>query len=274
MIEINKCPSCGISDSLISVMPHKIFLKESFIVKCSACEFLWSKNQLDDKELTYYYKKQYRNIKKEEFTFGRFKNDLQRAISQYLFYKKYLPCKMEKIIEIGAGWGVSAKYLYKQGFNRTTIVEPDDRILAMSLNYVDRYDHINDIGSHFFSFIILSHVFEHIYNFDDFFLKILNISTKNSVLFIEVPNCENDYILDNSDMSFHYWFFTKKTLSQILKKYGYQLLEMKFYGKDKFIQTGVKRNHQYISFDNSIKEYESSDDPCAFWIRACFRLEK
>ena len=100
----------------------------------------------------------------------------------------------------------------------------------------------------------------------------MSISTRSSVLFIEVPNCENNYLLDNSDTSFHYWFFTKKTLAKILKKYGYQLLEMKFYGKDKFIQTDVDHKHQYTSFDNSIKEYESND-PRAFWIRACFRLE-
>jgi len=132
---------------------------------------------------------------------------------------------------------VSAKYLYNQGFSQVSIVEPDDNVKAILPNSFDRYDHVNDVYKKLFSFVILSHVLEHIYDFDAFFSKISSISKVGSILFVEVPNCENNYLLNNSGTSFHYWFFTKKTLIKVLKKHGYSLLDMKFFGKDKFINT-------------------------------------
>jgi 16S rRNA A1518/A1519 N6-dimethyltransferase RsmA/KsgA/DIM1 with predicted DNA glycosylase/AP lyase activity len=75
-----------------------------------------------------FYKYKYRDLKGEILDFTRLRNDLQRAISQYDFYNESLTDLDQVILEIGAGWGVSSKYLYKKGFKNIFIIEPDARV--------------------------------------------------------------------------------------------------------------------------------------------------
>jgi len=112
---IDKC-ICG-SKKYKKIMKHNIFVNNGEIVQCSECGFIWSIKQLNDIELEGFYKYKYRDSKGEILDFTRFRNDLQRAISQYSFYNDSLIDLDQVILEIGAGWGVSSKYLYKKGFN-------------------------------------------------------------------------------------------------------------------------------------------------------------
>ncbi len=264
MIYIDKC-ICG-SMQHHNLMKHDIFVKHGEIVQCDECGFIWSKKQLDDIELESFYKYKYRDLKGEILDFTRFRNDLQRAISQYSFYNDSLADLDQVILEIGAGWGVSSKYLYKKGFNNIYIIEPDARVNNILPKDIKILNNMSEAPSKKISLVIMSHVLEHIFNVKNFLRRLATQMNKDSVVFVEVPNCENQKVLMQSDESYHYWFFTKKSLINLFKSQGFEPVKVQTYGKGKFSK--IKSTSKS---DNIIREYESSRDE-AYWLRGSFKV--
>ena len=114
------------------------------------------------------------------------------------------------------------------------------------------------------SLVIMSHVLEHIFDIKTFLRKLATQMKKGSTIFIEVPNCENPNVLLQSDKSYHYWFFTKKTLINLFQSQGFEPIKVKTYGKEVF------SNKPTSTFDNVIREYESSRNE-AYWLRGSFK---
>jgi hypothetical protein len=115
------------------------------------------------------------------------------------------------------------------------------------------------------SLVIMSHVLEHIYNVKNFLRRLAAQMKKDSFIFIEVPNCENQEMLAQSHESYHYWFFTKKPLINLFKSQGFEPVKVQTYDKGKFSK--IKSTSK---FDNLIREYESSRDE-AYWLRGIFK---
>jgi 2-polyprenyl-3-methyl-5-hydroxy-6-metoxy-1,4-benzoquinol methylase len=262
---IEKC-ICG-SVNYRHLMKHKIFIKQGEIVQCNECEFIWSKQQLNDIELEVFYKEKYRDLKGEVLNFTRFRNDLQRAISQYNFYGSSLNLDLsQEVLEIGAGWGVSPRYLHKQGFDKIHIIEPDARVDHILSKGIRKLSSVAKAPDNFFSLVVMSHVLEHIFNVQNFLHELIVKIKKSSIVFVEVPNCENPQVLLQSSESYHYWFFTKKTLIDLFKSQGFDPVQVETYGKDKF-----SKNKAALKHSNIICKYESSDDE-AYWIRGIFKV--
>ena len=263
MISVDECLICG-SEHFHTLMPHNIFVENGSIVQCGSCGFVWSRAQLENAELKSFYKNKYRNLKQERLTFGRFKNDVQRTISQASFYQLQSLSTQSPILEIGPGWGASPKYLYKEGFNNVTVVEPDERVKNLLPVSTKILGDVHEASFSHFSLIIMSHVLEHIFNIESYLNELTRIAKKGACLFIEVPNCENEYVLSGSDQSYHYWFFTHESLVKFMELQGFKLIKVVACGKDKFDTNGMKH-------DNLIKEYDFADKR-SYWLRGLFEI--
>ena len=76
-----------------------------------------------------------------------------------------------------------------------------------------------------FDLIWMSHVLEHIVEPIDFLKKIQNNLKKNSIFFIEVPNCDYQPMLKSSiEKNPHLFHFTKKSLSKLVESIGYEII--------------------------------------------------
>jgi len=145
------------------------------------------------------------------------------------------------------------------------IIEPDARVNDILPKGIKILSNIVEASSKEVSLVIMSHVLEHIFNIKIFLHRLASQMKKGSIVFVEVPNCENKKVLSQSSESYHYWFFTKKSLISLFKSQGFEPVKVETYGKDKFskIKSTSKSN-------NIIREYESSRDE-AYWLRGSFK---
>lgn len=238
---VNNCILCC-KDSHETLMKHNIFCENGRIVKCNNCGFIWSNKQLDNYALRDFYKNKYRSLKSEHFNYRRLRDDLQRAISQYDFFWDEISCPVKSVLEIGAGYGVLSKYLHKKGCVNMEVVEPDSVVNNILPDDVNISNNIEGLSSNKFTLIIMSHVLEHVFNVNMYLKELASKMKKNSIIFIEVPNCENAQVYEQSGNSYHYWFFTKKTLIKVFEMSGFEMIKVSAYGKDKF----STKNHQTI----------------------------
>ena len=153
------------------------------------------------------YKEEYwTRLKSEESLLSNFKNiDSQgkrrQWISQYSYTKKYLENK-SNILEIGSGAGQTIYWFDQIGFSVTGI-EPDARNVELINKKLTKskcqagfFEDINIEKK--FDVIWMSHVFEHLVRPDLLLEKLQRGLNDDGVIFIEVPNCENQIIRDLS----------------------------------------------------------------------------
>ena len=154
-------------------------------------------------------------------------------ISQYKYCKPYLENK-KKILEIGAGQGQAVYWFNKEGFS-VTAIEPDENNVK-SINKKLNNDRCI-VGSvedfqivEKFDLIWMSHVLEHIVKPVQFFENIHKNLSKSGILFIEVPNCENDSMLNSSIFKVpHTFHFSKNSLVNLAKKSGFKVMQCDYF---------------------------------------------
>ena len=248
-ITIAICPICKTlaPSSHNFLMSHNIFCEDGEVVGCNNCGFIWSNRQLDDFSLVGFYKDKYRAIKGETLDCMRLRNDLQRASSQYAFFCDNEARSRRPTLEIGAGYGVLSKYLHKKGFVDINVVEPD----AVASNALH-------------SCVDIFHVLEHVFDLNVYMNKLKSMMGDDSILFVEVPNCENKLVYSQSGNSFHYWFFTLETLVSLFEVSGFEVIKIAAFGKERFSTKGT-------NLSNKIREYEPSAEE-AYWLRGCFKV--
>lgn len=211
------------------------------------------------------YKKEYWNgLKSEESLTSDFTNiDSQgkrrQWTSQYAYSKEYMG-KRKDMLEIGAGAGQTIFYFDQIGFNVTGI-EPDERNvelinqkLKISKCLVGFAEELNIEGQ--FDIIWISHVFEHLVRPDLLLEKLYKILRSNGIIFIEVPNCENEIIRDSSindnPSTFH---FSKKSLVRISQNAGYSVVCCDYFRSPTLIEGGFNKIKRSISGKNFYPYY-------------------
>lgn len=166
-------------------------------------------------------------------------------LSQKEFCKSYLEEKKD-LLEIGSGAGQTLTYFEESGFNVTGI-EPDNR----NVKRINQKLQVGHCIAGFveemtiegtFDIIWISHVFEHLIRPDILLEKCRNNLRKNGFIFIEVPECENPKILNQSifenPSTFH---FTKNTLSNIVHNAGYNILRCNSLRVPNLIEAGIMK---------------------------------
>ncbi len=182
----------------------------------------------------------------------------QRKIQFESFIKKY-KLYGKKIIEIGCSEGDNLKILKKLNVTPSGIEFSNDAVdkckeagLNVQKNFINSKNKILK-GRPFDGFIIMNFL-EHIPDPNIFLKGLYNNLRKSSVGIIEVPNF--DMILEKNlfseFVSDHIFYFTKKTLSSLIMRNGFEIVDHKILW-NKYILSVVVRKCNPISFD-AIKE--------------------
>ena len=133
--------------------------------------------------------------------------------------------KNKHITDVGCGEGYFIQLLEKKGYKKISGIEIDEERAELAKKYLKNKEiiftkNLNDIKIKA-DYVSLIHVFEHLKNPR----RILRNIDKESILFIEVPNCENKKVLDFSMQISHISHFTHESIENILEKEGWKIIK-------------------------------------------------
>ena len=220
---------------------------------CKKCDLYAtgnSKSEVNEKLFEYYKEskwigtKHYKVMLRTEYADPESQGKKRQWVSQYAYCKEFLK-NHKKILEIGAGAGQTLYWFEKEGFSVTGI-EPDKQSVE-SINKKLKHGccmegFIEDISlNEKFDIIWLSHVFEHLVRPDLFLEKCKNYLNHDGVLFIEVPNCENKQVLQDSIDEPSTFHFSKKSLENMSKKMKFQVVRCDYFRSAKIIEGGKNK---------------------------------
>ncbi len=154
-------------------------------------------------------------------------------ISQFAYCKQFFKEKKD-ILEIGSGAGQATFWFENKGFNIKGI-EPDLRNVKLINKILKKGNCINEKIENIkleqkFDIIWMVHVLEHLIDPVNVLIGIKKNMKKDSIFFIEVPNCENNEMLKASIIDNpHVYHFTKKSLENIVKKAGFNIKKANYF---------------------------------------------
>ena len=226
--------NCLICDSSLSDTYSEDSCMGLPVFRCSNCNLWVTGSSTDEvkKAADQIYSKEYWDDRESEsairsnYTDQNTLGKKRQWISQTKYCHEFLK-NTNTILEIGSGPGQTL-YWFSENYDITGI-EPDKRNVEMINSKLKRgkclagfIEEIEIVGR--FDLIWISHVFEHLVKPLDLLKRLQNHLTSNGVIFIEVPNCENEQVLHSSIVnhpsSFH---FTKQSLMKLAKKSDYKI---------------------------------------------------
>ena len=236
-----ECISCG-------NLSMKKYTDNSYlelpVFQCEKCDLYVtgeSENEIAEKTKSIYKEKHWgannlwdaENAIKENYTDIDSKGKKRHWISQYKYCKPYMNNK-KNILEIGAGQGQATFWFDDEGFSVTSI-EPDENNVKLINQKLKNSQCVVGSAEDFqskekFDIIWMSHVLEHLLKPIKFFENIHKNLKSDGIFFIEVPNCENDFMLKASIFKVpHTFHFSKKSLVNLAKKTGFKVVQCDFF---------------------------------------------
>jgi 2-polyprenyl-3-methyl-5-hydroxy-6-metoxy-1,4-benzoquinol methylase len=223
-----RCCVCGNNDP---DQFNLIYKRENFdVVECNACSFYFIP--------PYYRKKiQYQQYKNEAVTQAiRSGNNwvkIQRHKLRFKLIQKYKASG--SLFDLGAGWGHFILAGNELGYQTYGIEISEQPFLYckndLKLN-VDHIDFFKMDESKKFDIITMWDVLEHIDKADDFIEKCAKVNQLNRYLVLQVPQIDSYFAKKHKDkwkmMGLdHVNYFSKKTITQLLSRYGYEVQTIK-----------------------------------------------
>lgn len=224
------CPNCN-SDNISKFNKIKnIWDNIDTVLFCNNCELYFLEKIPEQSKINEYYKNEYYHYSKIKYfiknIFRKF-----RSASQFEYIKNNVEdLNNKKILEIGAGDGLLLSYF------KNSIVKGIEYSSVYKEAALKKYD-ISLTDENFFNLnekfdlIIMSHVIEHLPNLNMAVEKLKNLLNNNGYLFIEVPNFpkpkerDEEYINNLLTLSTpHIYNFTEKSLKEIFKKHGLNII--------------------------------------------------
>jgi len=208
-----------------------LYQKEKFsVVECNKCSFTF---------IPPYFRKQisYENYKDENVANAvRNGNNfvkIERHKLRYDLIKKYKPSG--SLFDLGAGWGhfmLTGQMLGYDVYGIEISEQPylySKNDLKLPVNHIDFFDMKEDKK---FDIVTMWDVLEHIDKADDVIAKCARITAKDGYIVIQVPQIDSYFAKKHKDnwkmMGLdHVNYFGKKTITQLLKKHGYEVKTIK-----------------------------------------------
>jgi len=285
---INKCSYCNCSLSLIrkNVSHFDDQQKTCTLLKCHSCGLIFTYPDIDAKNLSLYYSKEYYGTHDEKFVFGieNLTSWLNKRLSIKI-YKQYISQanvdKKVRVLDIGCGRGLLLKHFNSlgcecYGVERKGVFKTEKRD---NVNYYTNSLHEIKFPQNSFDIVILWHVLEHIQDPNKLIIEVKRILKTNGFLWVAVPNFESfqSKIFDNYwfhlDLPRHRVHFSIDSLKTLLKSSSLEIkeystfsFEQNIYGflqslmnkislkeqNHKFYQQ-IKKNNKYFSLPAFIK---------------------
>ncbi|MBK8367161.1 MAG: class I SAM-dependent methyltransferase [Bacteroidetes bacterium] len=208
-----------------------LYQKEKFsVVECKKCSFTF---------IPSYFRKQisYENYKDENVANAvRNGNNfvkIERHKLRYDLIKKYKPSG--SLFDLGAGWGhfmLTGQMLGYDVYGIEISEQPylySKNDLKLPVDHIDFFDMKEDKK---FDIVTMWDVLEHIDKADDVIAKCARITAKDGYIVIQVPQIDSYFAKKHKDnwkmMGLdHVNYFGKKTITQLLKKHGYEVKTIK-----------------------------------------------
>lgn len=259
----------------------KLYRKNNYsIIDCISCGYIHalprpSKKFLKNYYINHYYKEIKKNYKVEQLKYlnwwdNIFKNRLNN-------FKKNLPNKKIKILDIGCGTGYFLNKAHQMGFEVSGI-EPSQYILDQNHNKLVKDQCIvgsyEDIGKFDKKFdVIYTHgVLEHLRDPNHFLKEVSKHMDKNSLLFSSIANDFNPFqFIAMSEQNDPWWitppdhlnYFNKDSFNLFLKKNNFKTVNaLSSFPIDMFLNFGInyiknkslgKEVHKYrVNFENHL----------------------
>ena len=150
-------------------------------------------------------------------------------------FAKYIDeCKPKSVLEIGGAHGVLSKeYLIYEKEISWTILEPNPSpVDGCEATFIRGYFDDNFQMECSFDTLVHSHVLEHIYEPNSFMNQLARFLKKGQKMIFSVPNMEEwlKRKYTNCINFEHTIFLTESYVDFLLSKYGFRVLEKKYYG--------------------------------------------
>jgi len=257
------CPIChsGKKNHLTKLSNNMKIMGDTFpnaqstIVNCADCGCVYVDMDANQSHFSHYYNSGYSKTISYYDAFGKVVADeyfshIYASIEDYLI-------KESQILDMGAGHGEFSQFLIDRGYKNVLAVEPSNvNYVNIQKNgitslYDDSFSTNNNlIGK--FDVIILSHVLEHILDFEKALKNIKLMLKEDGILYIEVPDSKKYCDVDFAPYFFftyeHIIHLTLETLENLSRSYGLELLASKSYlkcGSYYVINAVFKNNGQY-----------------------------
>lgn len=260
---------------------YRLYKKNNFsIIDCVNCGYIhtWprpSKKFLENYYINYYYKKIKKNYKIEQLKYLNWWDNIFEKRLNY--FKKFLPNKKIKILDIGCGTGYFLNQAHRMGFEVSGI-EPSKYILNQNVNrqvknncIIGSYEDIGKFNNKFD--VIYTHgVLEHLRDPYHFLKKVSKHMSKNSLIFSSVANDFNPFqYVAMSEQKDPWWitppdhlnYFNKDSFNLFLKKNNFKTVKAySSFPIDIFLNFGIdyvnnkslgKRVHKFrVNFEDQL----------------------
>lgn len=231
MSDIFEDVHCCVCDNKNPADFKVLYQKEKFsVVECNKCSFTF---------IPPYFRKQisYENYKDENVANAvRNGNNfvkIERHKLRYDLIKKYKPSG--SLFDLGAGWGhfmLTGQMLSYDVYGIEISEQPylySKNDLKLPVDHIDFFDMKEDKK---FDIVTMWDVLEHIDKADDVIAKCARITAKDGYIVIQVPQIDSYFAKKHKDnwkmMGLdHVNYFGKKTITQLLKKHGYEVKTIK-----------------------------------------------
>lgn len=255
---IQKCPSC---DSVTTSLIYDTSFFELPVLNCKSCSLFFTLQNKKERIKDYYndsYWSVFRNLKNQKVADQKYddayiikkipgflRNIIERtgvrkslALSQLNYLKPHILGK--NLLEIGSGEGFLLEMFEKNGFNVSGI-EPSKINIEIINSKLKRgkceNKFVEDLSfsDKRFDVIIMSHVLEHLINAKEILGMLKNGLMNNGILFIEVPNCQDQKTLEHSVKTQpHMYHFSKQSLQKILEMSGFKVIQINTFTAEVF----------------------------------------
>ena len=252
--EYVKCNLCGsnLSDTFFKGKDIKYRKKGLFtVVKCKKCGLLYSNPRPKQSVISSYYPDEYWDMGNNN---GIMETKIKKIVHRFInkiSFKMTLPPKTSgKVLDIGCGDGKALLKLKEEGWD-TYGVEISD----LAAEYVRNTYGLNiftgiveDAGfkDDFFDAIILSHVIEHLSDPKTTLTEVNRILKNEGILVISAPNANSFEVKHFKkywigwDLPRHFYHFTPNTITSLLNKVGFDVVNIKYDNNPNNILSSLK----------------------------------
>lgn len=204
------------------------------LYECPECGLIFTDKHGLDFDPKAVYKEYYRNEMAGRFSFG-----VEHVVRTFRFFRAFklftIYPRARRILDIGSGRGFMLYYLRKYyGYSRAAGIQISKNAYEFSREKLGLEMYDKDFlelpfENGTFDIVSMWHVLEHVANPEKYIDKIRNILNDRGRLIIEVPNFNSwsrpltgEYWL-GLDLDYHVTFFTPRSLTDLLKKYNFEI---------------------------------------------------
>lgn len=233
--KVSKCYLCG-QENMEKFNPKKAkkFWSYVFLSKCKNCGFVFQNPRLTEDSVEKYYNDKDVFYFRSNKDYNHCEKMFNRGISKGNVICGYLQSigisiTDKSVLEIGCSYGGILDSFRSNG-SQVKGIDLRENAVAYGLTkgldlQVADAGSFNDVENKY-DIVILRHVLEHIYSYQNLLAVIKKILKQDGVLYIEVPGINNQSVsLQRSIQPSHIWYFSKDTLLKSLQKAGFKFLK-------------------------------------------------